>query len=66
MGERQEWLIDLTSWMYLNSHFVITTTALAWIYLRRNDSFYFVRNMFWSRWASRWWATSRSPPRRRG
>jgi hypothetical protein len=24
----------------------ITTTALAWIYLRRNESFYFVRNMF--------------------
>jgi hypothetical protein len=40
------WLIDITSWMYLNSHFVITTIALAWIYLRRNDSFYFVRNMF--------------------
>jgi PAP2 superfamily len=42
----KEWLIDITSWMYLNSHFVITTIALAWIYLRRNDSFYFVRNMF--------------------
>jgi hypothetical protein len=42
----REWLIDITSWMYLNSHFVITTVALAWIYLRRNESFYFVRNMF--------------------
>jgi hypothetical protein len=42
----REWLIDIASWMYLNSHFVITTTALAWIYLRRNESFYFVRNMF--------------------
>ena len=39
-------VIDGASWMYLNSHFVITTIALAWIYLRRNDSFYFVRNMF--------------------
>jgi hypothetical protein len=32
--------------MYVNSHFVVTTLALAYIYLRRNDAFYFVRNMF--------------------
>ena len=32
--------------MYLNSHFVITTGFLAWLYLRRNEHFYFVRNMF--------------------
>ena len=41
-----EWLIDVSSWMYVNSHFVVTTVALAWIYLRRNERFYFVRNMF--------------------
>ena len=39
-------IIDASSWMYLNSHFVVTTFALAWIYLRRNEHFYFVRNMF--------------------
>ena len=32
--------------MYLNSHFTITTLTLAFIYLRRNPSFYFIRNMF--------------------
>src|SRR3954468_22695202 len=37
---------DFTSWMYVNSHFAITTVALAWLYLRRNERFYFVRNMF--------------------
>jgi hypothetical protein len=37
---------DVASWMYLNSHFAVTTVALAWIYLRRNERFYFVRNMF--------------------
>ena len=37
---------DVTSWMYVNSHFAITTVALAWLYLRRNERFYFVRNMF--------------------
>ena len=39
-------VIDASSWMYLNSHFAITTVALAWMYLRRNERFYFVRNMF--------------------
>ena len=39
-------VIDASSWMYLNSHFAITTVTLAWIYLRRNERFYFVRNMF--------------------
>ena len=34
------------NWMYVNSHFVITTTFLIWLYLARNDAFYFVRNMF--------------------
>ncbi len=40
------WLIDGANWMYINSHFVVTVGALVYIYLRRNDSFYFVRNMF--------------------
>lgn len=40
------WLIHGADWMYLNSHFVVTIGALVWLYLRRNDSFYFVRNMF--------------------
>jgi hypothetical protein len=45
-AEGTSWLIDGASWMYVNSHFTITTLALAFIYLRRNESFYFVRNMF--------------------
>ena len=40
------WIIDGASWMYVNSHFTITTITLAFIYLRRNPSFYFIRNMF--------------------
>jgi membrane-associated phospholipid phosphatase len=39
-------LVDFASWTYVNSHFVVTTLTLAWIYLRRNERFYFVRNMF--------------------
>ena len=41
-----EWIIHFADWMYLNSHFVITVGAIVFIYLRRNDAFYFVRNMF--------------------
>jgi membrane-associated phospholipid phosphatase len=40
------WLLDAADWTYLNAHFALTAAALVWIYLRRNDSFYFVRNMF--------------------
>src|SRR5437762_9329513 len=32
--------------MYFNSHFVITTSFLVWLYLFRSDRFNFVRNMF--------------------
>jgi hypothetical protein len=37
---------DAAGWLYVNSHFTITTVTLAFLYLRRNDGFYFVRNMF--------------------
>jgi membrane-associated phospholipid phosphatase len=40
------WLMDLADWTYLNAHYFVTIGALVFIYLRRNDSFYFVRNMF--------------------
>jgi membrane-associated phospholipid phosphatase len=45
-AEAHRVLIDFASWAYVNSHFAITTLTLAWIYLRRNERFYFVRNMF--------------------
>src|SRR5215217_5465340 len=45
-AEGTTWLSDGASWMYVNSHFAITTLTLAFIYLRRNASFYFIRNMF--------------------
>jgi membrane-associated phospholipid phosphatase len=40
------WLMDFADWTYLNAHILVTVGALVFIYLRRNDSFYFVRNMF--------------------
>jgi hypothetical protein len=45
-AERHAILRVASSWMYVNSHFAVTTLALTFVYLRRNDAFYFVRNMF--------------------
>lgn len=41
-----EWIIDLANFLYMNLHFVVTISFLAWLYLFRNRHFYFVRNMF--------------------
>jgi hypothetical protein len=40
------WVIDVANFAYMNSHFVLTTAFLVWLYLYRNEQFYFVRNMF--------------------
>jgi hypothetical protein len=42
----KHWLMDFANWTYLNAHYVVTIGALVFIYLRRNDSFYSVRNTF--------------------
>ena len=42
----QAWIRDFANFMYVNSHFVVTTTFLIWLYLARNHAFYYVRNMF--------------------
>jgi membrane-associated phospholipid phosphatase len=41
-----QWVIDFANFVYMNSHFVVTTTFLIWLYIFRNQHFYFVRNMF--------------------
>ncbi len=40
------WLVDLANQVYLNAQFSIALGFLVWLYLRRNESYYFVRNMF--------------------
>ena len=39
-------LMDLLSWLYVNAQTTVTVSALVYLYLRHNRSFYFVRNMF--------------------
>ncbi|HXD53358.1 MAG TPA: phosphatase PAP2 family protein, partial [Solirubrobacteraceae bacterium] len=36
----------VSSWIYVNAQTSVTIAALLFLYLRHNDSFYFVRNMF--------------------
>ncbi|MET0836894.1 MAG: phosphatase PAP2 family protein, partial [Thermoleophilaceae bacterium] len=42
----EDWLLTFANWMYVNSHFIVTTTFLIWLYLARNYAYYYVRNMF--------------------
>ena len=41
-----EWAIDAANQIYLNSQFTVAMGFLVWLYLFRNDAYYFVRNMF--------------------
>jgi len=40
------WIIDTADFLYMNAHLLVCTGFLTWLYLRRNETFYFVRNMF--------------------
>lgn len=40
------WIVDTGDFLYMNAHLLVCTGFLTWLYLRRNESFYFVRNMF--------------------
>jgi len=38
--------IDVANWLYANAQFTVNVAFLAFLYVYRNDVFYFVRNMF--------------------
>ena len=40
-----DWLIDFANTIYLNSQFTVALGFLIWMYLFRNDYYYFFRNM---------------------
>jgi PAP2 superfamily len=59
-------LMDIADWTYLNAHFFVTIAALVFIYVRRNDSFYFVRNVLMISMAIAlvgYWLYPTAPPR---
>jgi hypothetical protein len=39
-------ILDFASWVYINAQVTVTVSALGYLYLAHNRSFYFVRNMF--------------------
>lgn len=41
----EQWIVDFANQIYLNSQFTIATSFLIWLYLFRNDAYYFMRNM---------------------
>jgi len=45
-AQGHRWIETAASWMYVNSHFVVTTAFLVWLYVARNQAYYYVRNMF--------------------
>ena len=65
-AQNKHWLMDVADWTYLNAHYFVTIGALIFIYMRRNDSFYFVRNMFMTAMAIAligYWLYPTAPPR---
>jgi hypothetical protein len=44
-AEGSQLIVDAASWIYINAQTSVTLGALVWLYLFRNESFYFVRNM---------------------
>jgi membrane-associated phospholipid phosphatase len=65
-AENKHVLMDALDWTYLNGHFIVTLLVLVFIYLRRNDSFYFVRNTFMIAMAIAligYWVYPTAPPR---
>jgi membrane-associated phospholipid phosphatase len=65
-AENKHVLMDALDWTYLNGHFFITFGVLVFIYLRRNESFYFVRNMLMISMAIAlvgYWLYPTAPPR---
>jgi membrane-associated phospholipid phosphatase len=43
---RFDWLTDFANQVYMNSQFAVVIAFFFWLYMFRNDSYYFVRNMF--------------------
>ncbi|HEX5763736.1 MAG TPA: phosphatase PAP2 family protein [Solirubrobacterales bacterium] len=41
-----QWVMDFANQVYMNSQFAVVLGFFVWLYFFRNESFYFVRNMF--------------------
>jgi len=41
---QRHWALDVADFTYFHAHFVITVAFMFWLYLRRNEHYYFIRN----------------------
>jgi hypothetical protein len=41
---QRPWALDIADFTYFHAHFAITVLFMFWLYLRRNEHYYFVRN----------------------
>jgi PAP2 superfamily len=41
---QRHWALDIADFTYFHAHFVITVCFMFWLYLRRNNHYYFIRN----------------------
>lgn len=41
---QRHWALDIADFTYFHAHFVITVAFMFWLYLRRNQHYYFIRN----------------------
>src|SRR5947209_14505057 len=65
-ARNKHWLMAAADWTYLNGHFFVTSAALVFVYLRRNRSFYFIRNVLMLSMAIAlfgYWLYPTAPPR---
>jgi PAP2 superfamily protein len=40
----RHWALEIADFTYFHAHFVITVAFMFWLYLRRNEHYYFIRN----------------------
>jgi hypothetical protein len=65
-AQGSHFVMGVSSWLYVNTQTTVTISALVYLYLRHNRSFYFVRNMFMIAMFIAlvgYWAFPTAPPR---
>ena len=60
----RHWALDIANFTYFHAHFVITVCFMFWLYLRRNNHYYFRNAIFVADGIALSGSRSSRPPRR--